>query len=225
MAALHTGGVLCAGRWYLRYSLSYRDSQELLIERGFEIDHTIVWQWVQRYTPELEERTRPHLKPTNKSWRVDESYVRIKGRWFYLYKAIDSVGGTIDFYLSVFRSAEAAKALFAKARADPSHPAAAGDEHGPSLVLSTSDSRIQGVLRKRCRHGPVQYLNILEQDHCAIKRRGPCQAAFSSVQLRTEAIQGYETMHKIPRDQVPRVKNGDIRVQNRFIDQVFGLAA
>jgi|SRR6516162_3406503 len=83
--------ILCAVRWYLRYSLSYREVQELLTERGLEIDHTTVWRWVQRYAPELEERTRPHLKPTNKSWRVDETYVRIKGRWFYLYRAIDSV--------------------------------------------------------------------------------------------------------------------------------------
>jgi len=67
--------ILCAVRWYLRYSLSYRDVQELLVERGLEVDHTTVWRWVQRYAPELEERTRPHLKPTNKSWRVDETYV------------------------------------------------------------------------------------------------------------------------------------------------------
>src|SRR5215467_1911320 len=67
--------ILRAVRWYLRYSLSYRDVEELLVERGLEIDHTTVWRWVQHYAPELEERTRPHLKPTNKSWRVDETYV------------------------------------------------------------------------------------------------------------------------------------------------------
>jgi hypothetical protein len=71
-------------RWYLRYSLSSREVQELLVERGLGIDHTTVWRWVQRYAPELEGRTRPHRKPTNKSWRVDETYVRVKGRWFYL---------------------------------------------------------------------------------------------------------------------------------------------
>ena len=114
--------ILCAVRWYLRYSLSYREVEELLVERGLEIDHTTVWRWVQRYAPELEERARPHLKATNKSWRVDETYVRIKGLWFYLYRAVDSAGATIDFFLSAFRSAEVAKALFAKAVADPSHP-------------------------------------------------------------------------------------------------------
>ena len=70
--------ILCAVRWYLRYSLSYREVEELLVERGLEIDHTTVWRWVQRYAPELEERTRPHLKATNKSWRVDETYVSIR---------------------------------------------------------------------------------------------------------------------------------------------------
>ena len=76
--------ILCAVRWYLRYSLSFRDVEELLRERGLEADHTTIWRWVQRYGPELEERLRPHLKPTNTSWRVDETYVRVKGRWCYL---------------------------------------------------------------------------------------------------------------------------------------------
>ena len=87
--------ILSAVRWYLRYSLSLRDVEELLKERGLETDHTTVWRWVQRYGPELEQRLRRHLKPTNKSWRVDETYVRVKGRWCYLYRAIDSAGATI----------------------------------------------------------------------------------------------------------------------------------
>src|ERR1017187_7205589 len=86
------GLILCAVRWYLRYSLSLRDVEELLEERGLDVDHTTVWRWVQDYGPELEQRLRQHLKPTNKSWRVDETYVRVKGRWCYLYRAIDSTG-------------------------------------------------------------------------------------------------------------------------------------
>ena len=82
--------ILCAVRWYLRYSLSFRDIEELLRERGLETDHTTIWRWVQRYGPALEERLRRHLKPTNKSWRVDETYVRVKGRWCYLYRALDA---------------------------------------------------------------------------------------------------------------------------------------
>ncbi len=91
--------ILCAVRWHLRYSLSFRDVEELLSERGLEVDHTTIWRWVQRDGPELEERLRRHLKPTNRSWRVDETYVRVKGRWCYLYRALDSTGATIDFVL------------------------------------------------------------------------------------------------------------------------------
>jgi transposase, IS6 family len=77
--------ILCAMRWYLRYSLSLRDVEELLDERGLRVDHTTMWRWVQRYSPELERRMRRHLKPTNKSWRVDETYIRVKGRWILLF--------------------------------------------------------------------------------------------------------------------------------------------
>src|ERR1700726_567559 len=95
--------ILCAVRWYLRYSLSLRDVEELFAERGLEADHTTIWRWVQRYGPELEMRLRRHLKPTKKSWRVDETYIRVKGAWCYLYRAIDSTGVTIDFLLSALR--------------------------------------------------------------------------------------------------------------------------
>src|SRR6202050_471047 len=81
---------------------------------GLGADHTTVWRWVQRYGPELEQRMRRHLKPTNKSWRVDEAYVRVKGRWCYLYRAIDSTGATIDFLLSALREANAANACSVK---------------------------------------------------------------------------------------------------------------
>ena len=84
--------ILCAVRWYLHYSLSLRDVEELLEERGLNLDHTTTWRWVQCYGPELEQRLRPHLTPTNKSWRVDETYVRVKGRWCYLYRVIDPRG-------------------------------------------------------------------------------------------------------------------------------------
>ena len=81
--------------WYLRFSLSYRNVEELLTERGLLADHTTIWRWVQCYAPERE------LKPTNGSWRVDETYIRVKGKWTYLYRAVDSAGATIDFLSSV----------------------------------------------------------------------------------------------------------------------------
>ena len=84
--------ILMAVGWYLRFSLSYRDVEDLLQERGMSADHVTVWRWVQRYAPELDRRLRSHLKPTNKSWRVDETYIRVKGKWTYLYRAVDSAG-------------------------------------------------------------------------------------------------------------------------------------
>lgn len=84
----------------MRFSLSYRDVEELPVERGLDTDHVTVWRFVQKYAPELERRLRAHLKPTNKSWRVDETYLRVKGKWCYLCRAVDSTGATIDFLLS-----------------------------------------------------------------------------------------------------------------------------
>src|ERR1700692_2864613 len=114
--------ILCAVRWYLRYSLSLRDVEELFAERGMEADRTKIWRWVRRYGPELEQRLRRHLKPTNKSWRVDETYIRVQGRWCYVSPALASTGAPIAFLRSTWRDAAAAERLFRKALNNPSHP-------------------------------------------------------------------------------------------------------
>jgi IS6 family transposase len=99
----------------LRFSLSYRDVEELWAERGLSVDHVTVWRWVQQYAPELERRLRRHLEPTNDSWRVDETYLRVKGKCVYLYRAVDSSGATIDFLLSAKRDAATAQRFLTKA--------------------------------------------------------------------------------------------------------------
>ena len=104
--------ILCAVRWYLRYALRYRDVEELLRERGISVDHTTIFRWVQRYAPELDKRCRPHLNMTNDSYRVDETSIKIKKQWYYLYRAIDSTGATLDFMLSATRDADAAECFF-----------------------------------------------------------------------------------------------------------------
>ena len=220
--------ILCAVRWYLRYSLSLRDVEELFAERGLAADHTTIWRWVQRYGPELEQRLRRHLKPTNKSWRVDETYIRVQGRWCYLYRAIDSTGATIDFLLSAWRDAAAAKRLFHQALNDPSHP--------QPRVINTDKARLycsaiaamkgEGTLRRCCRHRPVQYLNnILEQDHRAIKRHVKAKQGFRAFQAARRTIAGYEAIHMMRKGQARWVSHEDVRQQNQFIDQLFYLAA
>ena len=220
--------ILCAVRWYLRYSLSLRDVEELLEERGLEADHTTVWRWVQRYSPELEQRLRRYLKPTNKSWRVDETYVRVKGCWCYLYRAIDSAGATIDFLLSAFRDADAAKRLFRKALSHPSHPqpCVINTDLAPIYGSAIPDIQKEGILRRRCRHRPVQYLNnILEQDHRAIKRRVNAKQGFREFQAARRTIQGYEAINIIRKGQVRWVNRNDVRRQIQFINKLFELPA
>ena len=220
--------ILCAVRWYLRYSLSLRDVEELLVERGLGADHTTVWRWVQRYAPELEQRMRRHLKSTNKSWRVDETYITIKGRWCYLYRVIDSAGATIDFLLSAFRDADAAKRLFRQALKDPSHPQPRVINTDLAAIYSSAitEMKKEGTLVRRCRHRPVQYLNnILEQDHRAIKRRANAKQGFREFQAARRTIQGYEAINILRKGQVRRVSGKDVGRQNRFINQLFDLAA
>ncbi len=111
--------ILWAVRWYLMFPISYRDLELMLLDRGVEVDHTTIFRWIQAYAAELEQRIRLHLRMSNGSWRVDETYVKVKGRWTYLYRAVDSRGQTIDFLLSAKRDAEAAKRFFRKALAQP----------------------------------------------------------------------------------------------------------
>src|SRR3979411_151191 len=133
--------ILMAVGWYLRFSLSYRDVEELLAERGLRADHVTVWRWVQRYAPEMERRLRSRLKRTNDSWRVDETYIRVKGKWVYLYRAVDSSGATIDFLLSTKRDAATAQRFLTKALGGANHPEPRvinTDKHAthcPALVL------------------------------------------------------------------------------------------
>src|SRR5512135_331561 len=101
--------ILLCVRWYLRYSLSYRDLEEMMLERGLHVDHTTISRWVQCYAPEIDKRSRPHLKACNASWRVDETSIKIRKTWTYLYRAVDSEGNPLEFLLSPTRDAEAAE--------------------------------------------------------------------------------------------------------------------
>src|SRR6202790_1232611 len=181
-----------------------------------------------RYGPELEQRLRRHLKPTNKSWRVDETYVRVQGRWCYLYRAIDSAGATIDFLLSALRDADAAKRLFRNGLSDLSHPQprVINTDLAPIYSSAIADLKKEETLRSRRRHRPVQYLNnIIERDHRAIKRRVNAKQGFREFQAAQRTIQAYEAMHIIRKGQVRWLSGSGVRRQNRFINQLFEVAA
>jgi transposase-like protein len=148
--------ILLAVGWYLRFSLSYRDVEELLAERGLHADHVTVWRWVQRYAPEVNRRLRSRLKPTNDSWRVDETYIRVKGNWRYLYRAVDSSGATLDFLLSAKQDAAAAERFLTKALGRATHPTPRvinTDKHAayPPAIVQLKD---EGVLEENCQHRP-----------------------------------------------------------------------
>jgi transposase, IS6 family len=216
---------LLAVGWYLRFSLSYRDVEELLGERGLSVDHVTVWRWVQRYAPEIQRRLRPHLRPTNDSWRIDETYIRLKGKWVYLYRAVDSTGATIDFLLSAKRDAAAAERFLAKALGGENHPAPRvinTDKHAgypPAIVRL----KTEGVLVENCWHRPVQYLNnVLEQDHRAIKRRVRASQHFRSFWGAWRTIAGYEAMHMIRKGQAyGSVAGARVGLLHRFILDLF----
>ena len=106
--------ILLNVRWYLKYPLSYRNLKEMMAEREVEVDHITIMRWVHQYSPEIEKKIRRHLRTTNDSWRVDETYIRVKGKWKYLYRAVDSNGNTIDFILSAKRNKKAAKRFLRK---------------------------------------------------------------------------------------------------------------
>ncbi len=106
--------ILLCVRWYLKYALSYRNLEEIMMERGLSVDHTTIYRWVMTYAPQIEQKARKYLRTTNDSWRVDETYIKIKGKWKYLYRAVDSDGNTLDFLLSAKSRVRASQTLLTK---------------------------------------------------------------------------------------------------------------
>ncbi len=216
--------VLCV-RWYLRFSLSYRDVEELARERGFGVDHVTIWHWVQRYAPELDKRLRPHLKPTGRSWRVDETYVKVKGRWAYLYRAVDSTGQTIDFLLTAKRDLHAAKRFLQKALRAAGHPAprVINVDRNPAYPAAVEQLQAEGSLRQRCRLRQCRYLNNrIEQDHRATKRRVKASGGFRSFPSAWRTIRGYEAVHMIRKGQARWVDRADAARQAQLVATLLG---
>ncbi|MEN9871809.1 MAG: hypothetical protein RLZZ171_2801 [Cyanobacteriota bacterium] len=220
--------ILLNVRWYSRYSLSYRDLESIMVERGIKVDHTTIYRWVQAYAPELDKRIRPHLNPTNDSWKVDETYIKVKKEWKYLYRAIDSQGNTLDFMLSAKRDAKAAQRFFKKVLGGQHTdiPRVINVDKNPAYPLALKDLKAEKVLPQETELRQVKYLNnLIEQDHRFIKRRTSPGLGFGSFNTARRTIQGYEGMNMIRKGQIKGVEKGDVLGQISFIKEIFGLAA
>jgi transposase-like protein len=161
-------------------------------------------------------------------WRVHETYIRVKGRWCYFHRAIDSTVATIDFPLSALRDATIATTAVPQGAQDPSHrqPRVINTDKARLYGSAITAMKAEGTLRRRCRHRPVQYLNnIQEQDHGAIKQPVKAKQGLREFRAARRTIQRYEAMHMIREEQARWVSSDDFRKENRFIEQLFDLAA
>jgi transposase, IS6 family len=212
----------------LALSVSYRHLEEMMRERGLPVDHTTIYRWVQHYAPELEQGCRPHLKMTTDSWRVDETYIKVKKQWVYLYRAVDSQGNTLDFLLSSTRDAEAAKHFFVKtlAASHTTEPRVINVDKNVAYPKAFTELKVAGQIPDSCELRQVKYPNnLIEQDHRCIKRLTKPGMGFFSFETAWQTLRGYEIMNMMRKGQVQGVGKGDVRSQVALVARLFGVAA
>jgi len=186
-----------------RFSLSYRDLEEMMMIRGAKIDHATLQRWVRRFVSLIDKRVRQRKKPVNGSWRMDETYIKLKGKWVYLYRAVDKEGNTIDFLLRARRDSVAAKAFFRKAFKENGRPdKVAVDKSGSNkaaLDYFNEDVPQEEEIEIR----QIKYLNnIAEQDHRFIKKRTRPTLGFKNFYSARETISGIENIRMIQKGQI-----------------------
>lgn len=194
--------ILMGIRWYVAYPLSYRQVEELMEERGIELDHATVNRWVVKYSTALEANFRKYKKSVGKSWRMDETYIKIKGEWVYYYRAVDKEGQTIDFFLSRTRDTQAAKAFFEKAIGRSGQPEKVNmDKSGANLagLEKVNEGLPEG---EKIAIRQVKYLNnMVKQDHRGIKRITKPMLGFKSFVCAAATLAGIELYHMIRKGQ------------------------
>ncbi|AIK95645.1 IS6 family transposase [Candidatus Odyssella acanthamoebae] len=213
-------------RWYLRYPLSYRQLAEMISERGIKVDHTTIYRWIQHYAPEFEKRIRWYARPSAWSLRVDETYIKVKGQWKYLYRAVDKYVCTVDFMLAHTRDLAAAKRFFRKmlkqCRERPS--SITTDKHS-SYHTTIEELKKEGGLDERVKHRQAKYLNnIIEQDHRRIKRRTRPMLGFQSFKTANRTLKGIEAMAMMLKEQTIYLTES-FQDQVRFFNRLFNVYA
>jgi transposase, IS6 family len=215
-------------RRYLRYPLACQHVAELLAERGVEVYPSCIWRWVQVYAPELNRRCRLHLKPANRSYRTDETYIKVKGEVKYLYRAVDSTGQTIEFLLTAKRDAAGAKRFFRRALSAPGNPVprVINVDKNPAYPAAVEALKAEGFLPRRVQLRQCKYLNnVVEQDHRTVKKRVWLAKGYGSFITAWRTLQGIEAVHMIRKGRARWVAKGDPIAHARFISALFGIAA
>jgi transposase-like protein len=184
-------------------------------------------RWVHRYGPEFDKRIRRHLKQTNNSWRVDETYIKVKGQWMYLYRAVDFEGNTIDFYLSKSRNHKAAKRFFKKFLRSfhVSKPRIITVDKNPAYPIAIGQLKKEKRIPIGTKIRRIKYFNnIVEQDHRFIKKRIRPMLGFKSYKTSASILSGVEAIHMVKKEQID-LQDQSVQNQNIFINQLFGLTA
>ena len=198
--------ILLCVRWYVAYSLSLRNLEEMMVEHGIEVDHATVHRWVIKLVPLFEKAFRKHKRQVGKSWRMDETYIKVRGEWKYLYRAVDKAGDTVDFLFRARRDRAAARRYFEKAIDQNGVPEkVAMDKSGANLAAlqAVNAERETPIAIRQCK-----YLNnIVEQDHRAIKRITKPMLGFKDFRCARIILSGIEVMHMIRKGQL-QVKEG-----------------
>jgi putative transposase len=211
--------ILLSVRWYVAYSLSLRNLEEMIAERGFEVDHSTVHRWVIKLVPLFEKTFRKHKRPVGKSWRMDETYIKVKGEWKYLYRAVDKDGKTVDFLLRAHRDEAAARRYFEKAIDQNGTPETVTvDKSGANLAaLKAINAERETPIRIR----QNKYLNnVVEQDHRAIKRIVKPMMGFKDFRCARIILSGIEVMHMIRKGQMKTEKGTDLSAAEQFYSLV-----